>query len=764
MWWREALALAPCERLGWVLLHFVWQAAGIVAAVRLIELLLPPRRGSPRYLLYTAALLAMPLAAAATLSAPQGWLDAAAHRVVVSVRLLGPVARSIHDPLLVAVLPWLVIIWSAGVLVGLGRLLLCAGRVRRLREGVGPLPPALARRLPRLVETLGMSGFCRVFVSARVEQPLVFGLVKPVVLLPASLVTRLPTDMLEAIIAHELAHIRRFDLWVNLSQRLVETAFFYHPAVWWLSRRVSAERELCCDARAVRVTRRAVRYAQTLERVAWAELAGRLPGLSPALPLNLAFAQTSLLDRVAYVLGRLPNRRATPSAVGAAVCGAVTVAGLCGVAVLQERVEAPGALSRLPIRLDRDAAARPYDGWVTVTHAYHEAAPPPVGSGEPPRVHREHLHTAEGTLIRDTGRGERRRVEWYLTGARRYVVFDAAQGWRVEPLSEDTAALVADFVRHYPFTPRYTGAWHASAELPPPRSVTVQKRADVARVDLTYDEPGPTAPVGGGSVAVLLEAPRRATLWVDRQTGLLHRTEADFADGWRGSEFTYGRSPRVDATTPPPDGVGTLLLSYLGGPDEPAPPNRDTPTGTDARSAGQRPDRADAASRAEVTPDAEPRQDVDAATTAPDDTLSPLFAPSSTETDPRRDAGRKDGQDGQHRLPVLTPVMPNLIDTSNQLFGRGPLVLNDTGGAGRVRDRFNDDATFSLRPDTLRMLDRVDRLDADRIRLTRATFDRLPTTPFALLEQAHPTHRIPEPGTFAVLVLLHAPLLRCRRH
>ena len=90
--------------------------------------------------------------------------------------------------------------------------------------------------------------------SRRAVEVVALGYLRPMVLLPATLVTQMPPEMLEAIIAHELAHIRRLDLWVNLAQRVVETLLFYHPAVWWLSSRLRSERELCCDELAVRVT------------------------------------------------------------------------------------------------------------------------------------------------------------------------------------------------------------------------------------------------------------------------------------------------------------------------------------------------------------------------------------------------------------------------------------------------------------------------------------------------------------------------------
>src|SRR5437660_336918 len=78
--------------------------------------------------------------------------------------------------------------------------------------------------------------------------------------------TELPVPMLEAVIAHELAHIRRWDLWINLAQLVVEILLFYHPAVWWLSRRLRVERELCCDELAVAATEQRLVYVSTLER------------------------------------------------------------------------------------------------------------------------------------------------------------------------------------------------------------------------------------------------------------------------------------------------------------------------------------------------------------------------------------------------------------------------------------------------------------------------------------------------------------------
>ena len=110
-----------------------------------------------------------------------------------------------------------------------------------------------------------MRGFSGVFISPTILQAMAVGYLRPMVLLPAAMVTQMQPEMLEAVIAHELAHIRRFDLWINLGQRVAETLLFYHPAVWWLSICLRSERELCCDELAVKATGRRLAYASTLE-------------------------------------------------------------------------------------------------------------------------------------------------------------------------------------------------------------------------------------------------------------------------------------------------------------------------------------------------------------------------------------------------------------------------------------------------------------------------------------------------------------------
>ena len=132
-------------------------------------------------------------------------------------------------------------------------------------------------RRARIAATLGLSRRVHVVDSPLVDTPTVIGWVKPVILLPIAAFAGLSPSQVEAILAHELAHIRRHDFLVNLLQTFAETMLFYHPAVWWLSARIRTEREHCCDSVALSVCGDAVSYAEALvELESWRTVHSRL--------------------------------------------------------------------------------------------------------------------------------------------------------------------------------------------------------------------------------------------------------------------------------------------------------------------------------------------------------------------------------------------------------------------------------------------------------------------------------------------------------
>jgi TonB family protein len=135
----------------------------------------------------------------------------------------------------------------------------------------------------------------RVLVAAAGESPAVIGWLRPAILLPAATLLNLTPDQLEAVLAHELAHIRRQDYLVNLLQVVAETLLFYHPAVWWVSARMRHERELCCDDLAVRSCGDALCYARALTRLE------RLRLTAPAMAMGSNGG--SMLYRIQRLMG-----------------------------------------------------------------------------------------------------------------------------------------------------------------------------------------------------------------------------------------------------------------------------------------------------------------------------------------------------------------------------------------------------------------------------------------------------------------------------
>ncbi len=177
-------------------------------------------------------------------------------------------------------------VWLLGVSLGSFRLTLAAIGAWRVRHaGLSPVEPMVTEIGAQLAQRIGLRTGVRICQSALVAVPTVVGWLQPLVLLPASTLSGIPVGQLRALLAHELAHIRRWDYPINVLQTVVETLLFYHPAVWWLSARIRSEREICCDALAIRLTDDRLEYARALAALAsssrpWPALAangGNLP-------------------------------------------------------------------------------------------------------------------------------------------------------------------------------------------------------------------------------------------------------------------------------------------------------------------------------------------------------------------------------------------------------------------------------------------------------------------------------------------------------
>jgi beta-lactamase regulating signal transducer with metallopeptidase domain len=275
------------QSIGVALLHSVWQGALVGGATAMALKALGGVRPSVRYLVACTGLALMVTAWTVT-----AWQTAAgfasegptaAGRAEVAAPPLGPgtfdvspAIRPISREALETPTPswrYRLEAWSATV-VPVWLLGVCALSVRlaggwlrlaRVRRGILiPVTDAVATRARELAGLLGISRGIRVAQSANMPVPAVVGWLRPLILLPASAVTGLSPSHLDAILAHELAHVRRHDFAMNILQTAAEILLFYHPACWWISRRIRAEREYCCDDMAISLCGDRLGYATAL--------------------------------------------------------------------------------------------------------------------------------------------------------------------------------------------------------------------------------------------------------------------------------------------------------------------------------------------------------------------------------------------------------------------------------------------------------------------------------------------------------------------
>ena len=266
--------LAPdvLRNLGLALSHFIWQGAAIAAFAAAAMGL--ARKAAARYAIGVAALALMFVAPVITFmvlgdAAPPA---AASHAsVVVSGHIANTSQHTVMPnsaatvPVTAGVMNWLVAVWFAGVLLFSLRTAGGFFLVARLRRcDSNPVSSELLACCRELQHRLGIPRAVRFCESLHLDAPAVLGWLRPVVFLPVTALTGLTEAQLRAVIAHELAHIHRFDAFVNLFQVSVETLLFYHPAVWWLSKRIRAERENCCDDVALSVCGNPAEYARAL--------------------------------------------------------------------------------------------------------------------------------------------------------------------------------------------------------------------------------------------------------------------------------------------------------------------------------------------------------------------------------------------------------------------------------------------------------------------------------------------------------------------
>jgi len=239
--------------LGTAVLQFLWQGALIGALAASVLGCMRSQSAERRYFVASAALFACLVVSATNFVGTVAHLERTSGGAALVARGLDPNADvALRTTLTTSAAAW---VWSIGVAALAARFVFQCAAARRLKTTlVGDVDAAWQAAFERLKHELGVRADVRLIKSGLAQVPMVAGWLSPVVLVPAAAFTGLSPDQLRSLLAHELAHIRRHDHWLNALQAVVEIILFFHPVVWWISRQVRIEREYCCDDSSVRVT------------------------------------------------------------------------------------------------------------------------------------------------------------------------------------------------------------------------------------------------------------------------------------------------------------------------------------------------------------------------------------------------------------------------------------------------------------------------------------------------------------------------------
>jgi beta-lactamase regulating signal transducer with metallopeptidase domain len=277
---ETALQQLWLNTLGWTLVHFLWQGTLIAISVTTVLGWLRDRNAAKkRYLVLCCGLLLMFLAPISTFfwqvitdspnavqSIPVTAESSLSSNSSVTKTSL-PIWRQAIT-LLDQASPWCAFVWIVGVTIFFARLIQGLARAQKLRVwGISQVPVDWQIRFEELIKRLDIAHQVKLLSSSIVPVPSVIGWVKPVVLVPIACFSGLSVSQLEAVLIHELAHVRRHDYLVNVLQSVAETLLFYHPAVWWISDQIRIERENCCDDLAVQACGSAHTYVSALAKL-----------------------------------------------------------------------------------------------------------------------------------------------------------------------------------------------------------------------------------------------------------------------------------------------------------------------------------------------------------------------------------------------------------------------------------------------------------------------------------------------------------------
>ena len=278
------------QQISWTLLHFIWQAivTGIVTAI--VLRCIKNSSASVRYTTTSLAMLIlmlMPLVTFPLVTVEKQEVVSPVTLENVSFNENSDISTNISPVVIIneepkqmqtvnndsqvsyeAFLPYLALCWLAGITIlsiwHIGGWF----QIQKLRwQTIKPVTNIMTGQMQILAGKLGIKKIVKLVESSLVQVPTVVGHFKPVILMPASIMTGISVEQVEYLLAHELSHIRRNDYLINIIQTAFEILGFFHPVVWWLSKHIRTERENCCDDMAIAITGDKLEYAKALAAV-----------------------------------------------------------------------------------------------------------------------------------------------------------------------------------------------------------------------------------------------------------------------------------------------------------------------------------------------------------------------------------------------------------------------------------------------------------------------------------------------------------------
>jgi beta-lactamase regulating signal transducer with metallopeptidase domain len=273
------IAISLPEIIGLTILHSLWQITLLWIVLITVLRLCPRASSAVRYTFAISTLLLSVLATAVTViyewqsyttieeisTLPERTTETM-HTLYVTAKqtLLSRLADALNAS--VPILAWL---WCAGLMVMSTRFGGSFFYLRKLRarENISAVPPIWEEEIKRLSIALGLRYNVAIATSSRISSPIALGNISPIILLPAGLLSGMSTAQIEAILVHELYHIKRRDYIINICQALVEALLFYHPAIWHINNIIRDERENCCDDQTLAFCGDAMTYARALTQI-----------------------------------------------------------------------------------------------------------------------------------------------------------------------------------------------------------------------------------------------------------------------------------------------------------------------------------------------------------------------------------------------------------------------------------------------------------------------------------------------------------------